>query len=164
VQTFVGKAFEIDLDDDWSLVPDPRRDGDVGYFESKTLQAGLSCDSMVLEPHDRDLDELGIGLMEAYVGGLGHGYGMWSGMKGVTPGPARIFSVQPIPVPSGRQWIIAGALGDHRWFAWIVLRHFMYFTMRVESESVPDDQLYALFQKLGGQVFLGELVDPGPQS
>jgi hypothetical protein len=66
-------------------------------------------------------------------------------------------------VVSGRQWIISGAFGDQRWFAWIVLRHFMYFTMRLESRSLPEDQLYALFQKLGQQVFLAELADPGSQ-
>jgi len=152
VQTFAGNAFEIDLNEDWRFYPDPEEPGFL-YFQNQRVDAGLACDSMVTEPHDRDLDDFGLNFIEAYVGGMGKA----AAMEGA-PEPPKIHSINQLQVETGREWIVSGfSAGRGQWFAWIVVRNFMYFTMRMESLTMLEAQLAFLFNQVRRNVFLAEL-------
>lgn len=155
MQTYAGKAFEIDLDEDWRFFPEPDQDGQL-YFQNLRVDAGLACGSMVFARHDRDMDEVAPGFLKTYVSALGEA----AAAEGLTE-PPKLLLLDQLPVEAGHEWIVSGQTSSRGlWMAWVVVRPFMYFTMRMESLTLPAPQLTGLFEQTRSGVFLAELV-PG---
>lgn len=155
MQTYAGRGFEIDLDEGWRFYPDPEGD-DLLYFQHQSIDAGLACHGMIFDASGRDLDQLSQGFLETYVTSLGRAVGL----EGQPQAP-KLQSIDLLPSDAGREFLIAGFTVSRGHFrAWVVVRHYLFFAMRMESLSLPETQLAGLFHDVRNHVFLGQLVDP----
>jgi hypothetical protein len=158
VQTYPGKAFEIDLDEDWRFYPE---EAGLLYFQNQRIDVGLACDSMVWARHDRDTDEFAPRFFMTYVEGIAEATAIEDVASGGVVEPPKLLSVDQLPVQTGHEWLVAGQTSSRgRWMAWVMVRKYMYFTMRMESLTLPAAQLANLFEQARRSVYLAELV-PG---
>jgi hypothetical protein len=148
--TYLTDGFEIDLGPSWRCFPDDEEG--LLYFQNVEEDAGLSVSGIIFDASGRDFTAFAQETIDVTLKSLADA----ASQEG---GEFSLHEMEVIPVLSGLEVEAAGRITHRgRFLLYWIIRDYLFIALRIESMSLSDSRLAALFDEVQLGLFVGAKV------
>ena len=148
--TYVTDGLEIDLGPSWRYLPDAEEG--LLYFQNVEEDAGLSVSGMIFDARGRDFTAFAQETIDMTLKSMADA----ASQEG---GEFSLREMEVIPVLLGFEVEAAGRITQRgRFLLYCIIRDYLLIVLRIESMSLSDSRLAALFDEVQLGLFVGQKV------